>query len=49
MPLLIRKRSRNYFEPDDFYENPRFPLAGAALGLIAVVNVASAMAMLVSL
>ena len=35
--------------PDEFLEHPPFPLAGALLGLIAVVNVASTTMMLLSL
>jgi hypothetical protein len=34
---------------EDCLDRPRFPLAGAAVGLIVVVNVASAVLTLVSL
>jgi hypothetical protein len=48
MSRLISKVSRNT-EADCFLDNPPFPLAGAALGLIAVVNVASVTATLLSI
>ena len=46
MSGLIRSRSRRNSEPDTFLDNPPFPLAGAAFGLIAITNVASALTML---
>jgi len=49
MSRLISKGSHHDSEADWFPDNPPFPFAGAALGLIAVVNVASAMAMLLSI
>ena len=45
MSGLIRSRPRRNSEPDTFLDNPPFPLAGAAVGLIAVV---ATMAMLMS-
>jgi hypothetical protein len=36
-------------ERDCFLDRPPFPLAGAALGLIAIVNVASVTAMLLTI
>jgi hypothetical protein len=48
MSLLV-SRSHRYSEPDDsFLDNPPFPLAGAAVGLVALVNVASTLVMLLS-
>jgi hypothetical protein len=42
--------SRLISHRDEFFmDNPPFPLAGAVIGLIAVVNVASVTAMLLSL
>jgi len=49
MSRLISKFSHQPTEPDWFLDNPPFPLAGAAIGLIAVVNVASVTAMLLSI
>ena len=43
--FLISKRPTH----DDFLDNPPFPLAGAAAGLIAVLNVTSTVMMLISL
>jgi hypothetical protein len=47
MSLLV-SRSRRYGQSDALLDNPPFPWAGAALGMIAVVNVASLVAMLLS-
>ena len=49
MSRLISKASHPDADHGPFTDNPPFPLAGAFLGLIAVVNVASATAMLLSL
>jgi len=49
MSRLIRKVSHRQAESDGFLDRPPFPLAGAALGMIAVVNVASVTAMLLSI
>ena len=46
---FTRKFSYRDVEPDAFLVNPPFPLVGATLGLIAVVNVTSAMVTLLSL
>jgi hypothetical protein len=49
MSRLISKGSHHDAEADFFLDNPPFPLAGAAVGLIAVLNVASVTAMLLSI
>jgi hypothetical protein len=48
MSRLASMVSHRRSQPDVFLDNPPFPLVGAALGLIVVVNVASTIAMLVS-
>ena len=48
MSHLFTKLSLRRPEPEAFLDKPPFPLAGAALGMIAVVNVASAVATLLS-
>jgi len=48
MSDFISKVSRHRAGPDRFLDNRPFPLIGAAVGLIAVVNVVSAAAMLLS-
>ena len=49
MSRLISKVSHRHNEADCLLGNPPFPLAGAVLGLVAVVNVASVTAMLLSI
>jgi hypothetical protein len=45
MSRFISKRAPH----EEILDNPPFPLAGAVLGLLAVVNVASTMATLLAL
>jgi len=49
MSRLISKVSHRQPQPDCILDKPPFPLAGAALGMIAVVNVASVTAMLLAI
>ena len=44
----ISKVLHQELEADTYLDRPPFPLAGAALALIAVMNVASAMAVLLT-
>jgi hypothetical protein len=48
MSRFISKVSRRNSEVDGFIDNPPFPLAGAALGLLAIVNVVSVVTTLMS-
>ena len=48
MSRLLRKGSQADFDRDGFMDNPPFPLAGAAVGLIVVTNIASTMLMLIT-